>query len=344
LFISFLYFYALPSQKEGLFWYTGAIAYQVPNILCMIYIILVSLIIDSTERSIFSRTVFVSLAIILIIMIAGCNEISMAVLLLFNIILLINQFYCKLNKKSVMLLLTIVSLVVAVIVVLAPGNSVRESLFPDRYKIFTTIYMTVLGAAYYITQWLFMTILLTILSIPIIKQYLPLQNNFFKVSPWVSMISWIMILGIAFIVPAWATGQMPNPRAINVIFQLFILGWFYNLVILMNYHSQRGFVIAILHTHYIIVLILAIFVQTFNPGKILNNNIKYAYMDLLSGKAQSYSKQLFSYREEVRKSPYPIFLNLNVKETPYSFSEYVEDSSSVKNIFIYYHLKDKIVK
>src|SRR4051812_12699230 len=57
LFISFLYFYALPSQKEGLFWYTGAIAYQLPNILCMAYIILINLVLDSPQRNIFSRIV-----------------------------------------------------------------------------------------------------------------------------------------------------------------------------------------------------------------------------------------------------------------------------------------------
>jgi hypothetical protein len=343
LILSFLYFYDLPSQDEGLFWFTGAIAYQLPNLVCMVYVIVICLITDKNSGNLIFTLLLVLTAMLLIVMIAGCNEISMAVLLVFNIILSVNHFYIKSDKRYIILFLAFVSLAVAIIVVLAPGNNVRESFFPDRYKFFVTIYMSILGAAYYIMQWLFMALLLTILSIPLIKRYLPLTHRFLKVSPVIALSSWVILMGVAFIVPAWATGQMPNPRAINVIFQLFILGWFYNLIILINALKVKGLEIPVPHRIYKILLIMVIFVITFNPNSLVNNNLKYAYKDLISGKAQCYSKQMFAYREEVRRSTIPIYPRLADK--PASFCQNIEgDSLEVEEIHTYYRLKDKIFK
>jgi hypothetical protein len=343
LIITFIYFYNLPSQDEGLFWFTGAIAYQLPNLLSMLYIVVIGLIHEKQTGNKILVSLHILAAMLLLIMIAGCNEISMAVLLVFNILLTIYQFYIKSDKRYIILFLAFVTLAAATIVTLAPGNNIRESLFPDRYKFFLTIYMSILGAGYYTIQWLFMILLLTILSIPLIKQYLPLTNNFFKVPLVIALSSWIVLMGITFIVPAWATGQMPNPRAINVIFQLFILGWFYNLIILINTFNSKRFEIPIPHRVYRILLIIVIFVITFSPNPLVNNNLKYAYKDLIFGKAQRYSKQMYLYREEVRKSATPIHPHLI--EKPSSFCQNVEGNNlEIKEIHNYYLLKDKIFR
>jgi hypothetical protein len=340
LILTFLYFYDLPSQDEGLFWFTGAIAYQLPNLLCLIYIIVIDLIIDNSNK--ISSFFFILFATLLIAMIAGCNEISMAVLFVFNTIITANSFYIKSGKKNILLFLAFFSLVAALTVVLAPGNEIRESLFPDRYNFFVTIYMSILGAGYYIIQWLFMIILLTILFIPLILRYPLLAHKYFKVPPIIIFSSWIILMAVSFIVPAWATGQMPNPRAINVIFQLFILGWFYNLIVFINYLKNKGFDIPILHRVYRIALIIAIFIITFNPSSLVNNNLKSAYKDLLSGKARLYSKEMYLYREKVRNSP--DFVYPQIMDKPASFCKIEGDSAEIKEIQVYYQLKDKIFK
>jgi Family of unknown function (DUF6056) len=343
LIITFIYFYDLPSQDEGLFWFTGAIAYQLPNVLCMFYIIVIFFITDKSSGNKIFNSLLGFIAILLIVMIAGCNEISMAVLLTFNILLSINYFYIKSDKKYIILFLAFVSFITALIVYLAPGNNIRESLFPDRYKFFVTIYMTILGAGYYIFQWFFIALLLTILSIPLFKQYIPLTNRFFKVSPLIAFSFWIVLLIVSFIIPAWATGQMPNPRAINVIFQLFIFGWFYNLIVLINNLKDKDYDIPVPHRIYRIMLIIVIFIITFNPNPLIKNNIKYAYIDIISGKARQYNLQMTEYREKVRKSPIPIHPNLNVK--PSSFYQNIEgDSLDIIEIHKYYQMKDTLFK
>jgi hypothetical protein len=343
LILTFIYFYDLPSQDEGLFWFTGAIAYQLPNLLIMIYLIMISLLTDNIPKNKINKSFILLSSALLIIMIIGCNEISMAILLVFNILISSYQFIIKSDKKYTILFLAFISLTAAIIVTLAPGNNIRESLFPDRYKFFVTIYMSLLGSAYYIMQWLFMTLLLSILSIPLIKQYMPFSHNYFKVKPVIGISAWVILMGVAFIVPAWATGQMPNPRAINVIFQLFLLGWFYNMIILINAINEQGYELPVPHRIYRILLIIVIFAITFNPNNLINNNLKFAYKDLISGKAFRYSEQMYEYREEVRKSPVPIYPKLSAK--PASFCQYVEgDSLQMAEVHTYYRLKDKIFK
>jgi hypothetical protein len=343
LILTFIYFYDLPSQDEGLFWYTGAIAYQLPNLLGMTYLILIAKIVEDRYHTKILGFVHIFMGIAIIVIIQGCNEISMAVLLIFNILISVFQFKIRSGPRFRILLLATISFAVAIVVSLAPGNEIRESLFPDRYKIFVTIYMSILGAAYYIMQWLPMILLITLLSLPLILQYLPLKHSFFKISPVISVVVWVILLGVAFIVPAWATGQMPNPRAINVIFMVFILGWFYNLINLINTLKSRNYEIPVLQRFHRILLIIAIFTITFNPSNQLNNNLKHAYKDLISGRAGQYSRRMYAYRDEVRESPVPIYPKL--KEIPASFCKYVEgDSLQMVEVHTYYRLKDKIFK
>jgi hypothetical protein len=338
--LSFLYFYSLPNLNEGLFWFTGAIAYQFSNILWMLYLIVIGFILQPGSLSKALKAWLVFSAILLIVMISGCNEISMAVLLIFNIIVCLKLFISNSDKKYTISLLVFISMIASFVVIAAPGNAIRTSLFPDNHNFVITIYMSFLGGVYYLMQWLFMTLLISIYVIYVFDNKFPKSNNIFNVSPIFSLCILGILLAVGFIVPAWATGQMPNARAINVIFMFFVIGWLYNLMVLINYYNNKGTPIPIMHRNYLIAITATIFLITFNPSKIVNNNIKYAYMSFASGKAQEYNKEMDRYLKDVKKSDAMIYPNITAK--PYCLYQEIElDSLSLKEVHAFYKIKSK---
>ncbi|MFL5730155.1 MAG: hypothetical protein ACJ75J_11775, partial [Cytophagaceae bacterium] len=108
LIITFLYLYNLPSQSQGIFWFTGSIAYQFPNLMMGVYVIILYLITSSRSKAAIS--LYLLIGSVQIIMVSGCNEISMGILFVFNVLCTGYQFYNKSDKRYVFLFLISISL------------------------------------------------------------------------------------------------------------------------------------------------------------------------------------------------------------------------------------------
>ena len=117
------------------------------------------------------------------------------------------------------MIILMVSIVASVFVVLAPGNTVRGQLFPDGHNWIQTIKMVTLGFSYYTLQWLPMSLVVASLALWILKEMrieLGLHRLFIPLIASITIFALVLLASL--IVPAWATGQMPNLRAINIVF------------------------------------------------------------------------------------------------------------------------------
>jgi len=315
---SLFYFYQLPSVNEGLFWMTGAVAYQLPT-LCLLglFILLHDL---CTDRS--NPWMTCLLSIILAVVLIGTNEISMVVYMTFLCLFTAFSFFKKTSHKKLLLILLFVSLVASLFVVCAPGNQTRATLFPMANDLPQALYMTLLGCLYYVGQWLAMSFVMMILAFYVLsKTKLELSKHALNLPVWMSAGSFVVILLAGFFVPAWATGQMPNPRAINVIFFVFLIGLFYHIL----------FMYAFFITHQISIgtgkigatlVIFFLFFLIFSPGKQSSNNIRTAYVDIVSGKAYDFHVSMIkSYQtgeiEDLPQEMVPVSLRWETSDKPY---------------------------
>ena len=286
---NFFYLYQLPSVSDGLYWMTGAMAYQMPNI-CLLVIL--TLLIHARKKKNYLTLRYFFICLLAIVMI-GANEISMLTFLLFIAGLILLDLVKKQPLQPGLLLVFLVSIVCSFFVVFAPGNDVRGALFPMSHDLVRALLMTIVGMGYYGMQWLAVASLLSIVTLFVLRSYdFGWDVKSSKISFPVSLLFFAMILTVGFFVPAWATGQMPSPRAINILLLIFLLGFFYHAAWAQQLFFKEPQALK-LDNKISIMVVLALFFITFYPGKGINNNIKLAYVDLISGRASHYNTSMF---------------------------------------------------
>jgi len=288
------YFFQLPSVYEGLYWMTGAFAYQLPTLCLMaIFISLVEILVK--ERNTLWYTLLACVSSVVLI---GANEISMATLVFFLFFLIAYRFFAKKKQSKELWLILLISILASLAVVLSPGNEQRTQLFPLAHDLPQAIKMTCLGFLYYVGQWAGLALMLTIIAFYILRTTnLSFIHHPISIPLWLSVSLLVSTLFIGFFIPAWATGQIPNPRAINVLFFIFLVGVFYHMIFVYQFlmlkdsMDEIGKITAKL-------VVFAVFFITFYPGKGINNNIKTAYVDLLSGKAYRFHLSMMQLYEK----------------------------------------------
>lgn len=318
-FFSFFYFYQLPSINEGMYWMTGALAYQLPT-LCLFGVLITLVKICSSRGHKIINTLIASFLTVVLI---GTNEISMATTVVFLFLIIAYRLFFKINSNKELFVIFVVAVTASFFVILAPGNHVREELFPLANDWKLAIQMTILGFGYYACQWLGISCLLAIVSLYILKKEKEaFQFDVFSTPVTVSIAIFLIVLLAGFFVPAWSTGQMPNPRAINVLFAIFVIGFFYHVFFFyQQFMVERSFDgISKIGG---LLAACSIFFITFSFGKGVNNNIKSAYTDLLSGKAYLFDRSMINlykskvWNDDFSNEPLPVSLSFEASEHTY---------------------------
>ena len=154
-----LYLTKMPSTAQGLYWFTGCTIYQVPNILCLIFLTAV-LKIAGTEKRI-SRAFLIVLSAVLCFAIIGSNEISLILINGIVILLCINVIVQKGKLLNYLFVFLMVCFVASVIEILAPGNFIRLDTFPYSANFELSLYGTVYSLLLSLSDWMVPLILLT---------------------------------------------------------------------------------------------------------------------------------------------------------------------------------------
>lgn len=288
-FIVIVYISQMPDITRGLFYMTAYLVYQLPNILTFVLLLLLIKLFSLKEKA--ARIMYTTVLVLVSAAIIGSNEVSLVYLItsFAFMLLMLRQYQHQLFKY--ILVVFACCLAAGFIMVLAPGNYVRMSLQThDSGNITWSVLASVVLIFTYFYKWGILLTLASILYIFLwqrIPAFAPGAENIFKVPLRLSLLYFVITLFLMNFAFTWSVGAVPKSSVENVIYFYFVLGWFYNLQVAIN--RFYGHFYRIRSTSILTAALLFLFIRLVLD---INNNINTAYLDLLSGKATKYNKEL----------------------------------------------------
>lgn len=285
-----LYTYNAPSLVEGFYWYTGAVTYQVANA-CMLFYF--ALLYKLNEQNYFlNKRIHLFVMCLLVIITCGFNEVAMLIMLAFHLVYFVLQI---LNKKTNPILFFILAFVIvsALVMITAPGNAGRAAFFPEKHRLFYSLYMTALQIVRFMLNWIIQVpfIVASILFIPLslrLANVSALFKNNFNIHPAFIVLSLPGIIFLCVFPAYWNMGMLGQHRTLNVAYFFFIPIWFMNLHLAANYISKKGYSYNEANQkRKVIVLFL------FCIGLFTNNGYTVT-SDLVNGNAMKFNKEMYN--------------------------------------------------
>lgn len=295
-----LFLWGMASPAQAFYWGTGSAGYTLPAVMSLAIAALTGR--QSLESGWKPSAVVLALSALLAVAATGCTEVAMALLLLH--VLALNALVVWRNRRIswplAVLLLTIVF--GAAIVMFAPGNATRSSLYSN-------------GVNHVLPAALALALKLGVRQVGGWLVYLPfLPFSLIAISAWpaalgvsrqraVELIFLAVVLmagGVfgAFFLGAWSMGAALPLRAVNLMLFFFIIDWcvllagIVALLRAVELHMPRPGLLSALG----ILLLLA--AAAFSPG----NNVKDAWRDLGGGAALRYDQESSQRHAYIRAS------------------------------------------
>lgn len=289
--LTILYLFQMPSLAEGYYWYTGAITYQTANALTLLYI---ALLLRYVNNDIFiSKIVHWLLLVILLFVTIGFNETILLVMVALHSVFFILSYVRKNIRKRMWISLLVVTGLASLLVILAPGNSYRASLFPESHNLIRSMGFTLLQMCRFFFDWIsnLPFILLSFLYIPLslkLSKTVDLFKNSFYISPKVFPLFLFILLFIGIFPAYWNTNILGQHRTVNTAYFFFIIIWFMNLTVWSNYAIEKKII-----SHFdiprklsIILFCLVLFAFAFTK-----NGYKMT-IDIFYGKAKAFDEEM----------------------------------------------------
>ncbi|MEO8210813.1 MAG: DUF6056 family protein, partial [bacterium] len=233
-----LYLFKMANVALGFYWMTSSVTYQLANIFMMILFVLILKFFreDNSKKKSIQR-IFI---IILIFAIVGLNETSMIILVVLLFLILAVNFLVNKKINWQLFLFFLTSILAFSIVYFAPGNLVREANYPEKHQLVNSLMQSGTTLIKYISYRILDTpiLLFTILFIPVSIKIISskkFEQSFFSINPVYSIMLFLIILFCGFFTSFWAAGEGPYDRTVNVVYFLFLIAWFLNVLIITKY-------------------------------------------------------------------------------------------------------------
>jgi hypothetical protein len=299
-FFNTFYILFMPSWVNNFYWFCSALVYPT-SMAFFQYFIVFSLKFYRTKNQIDKIPIafFMSLMVFFIV---GLNEIMMLLIVCFIAIVFGYQLLFKRVFNRLFLILFSIAICFSAIVILAPGNNVHlngqgligagfvRAIDEATESFFTQCF-----------QWLFLSPLIpfTLFFGYFLKNH---QSSFlpiFRIKIWVGIVAWLGLTIMAFFVIHYCNHLGIPERVLNLVYEIFILGWFYNVIVwqakwqIFNKLFQKLNV----PVFYYLPSVVLIFI-TF----IFSTNLKIGYKELLKGTAKAYDKEMTERYELIRQT------------------------------------------
>jgi|GEM_PF-1199038 len=290
LFILLIYIFQLPTLTEGFYWFSGSCEYQVSVVFSWI---LIGVLISYFQQKSFVKKMFLSgLIIVINIILIGFNETYVLILCGFYLCAFIISIYHKQQYKYFWLILFLISLIVSIFSLMAPGNAVRGSNFEgEHFKFVKSFVFSMLQVPRFFFSWIsnvpfiLGTFLIIPLTIKLGKQFDFIRNHFY-IHPVLASILLPLIIFLCVFPAYWATGILGQHRTLNIAYALFILLWFGVVACWTNFLEQKKCLpqIAINSKWQTIFIIFIIMTM------VLTGNGYNAFTDIIYGRAQKFDR------------------------------------------------------
>lgn len=288
-FLTALFSNHMPNVAEGYYWMGANVFYQLGVILSLFFF---ALVIRSPGHSKASRGFFVLLNCILIIAIVGSSETTMLVFSVIIFMITIKAFIEGSAGRWKWLIFSVITIICAIVVLSSPGNAIRSSHFPGRQRFFFSLGMSLAQEARFLLSWFsnLTFILGTILFIPIADKLSDKSDllKHFRIHPIILTLLLLAIVFLGFFPAYWSTGLLGQHRTVNNAYFSFLIGWFINILVWVNYLKEKRWLKTMKLPAYVYVICI--------PLLILNlystNNTRGAISDLVSGRAYRYDAEV----------------------------------------------------
>lgn len=285
-----IFLHLMPHAGEGLYWYTGAVTYLLPNIL-LLYLGLAVLRFARAIRP-WEAASWSVLAILLVVIIAGSNELAMVYMLLASAVALIMSFRGERRLRLLFSALFITALICAAIVYLAPGNTVRGSHFTHTHEPIRTLAYATAQTIRFVGHWVLSPVFA--LSTIVILEWArrctdthPLITWISRVNRHVALLAPLGAVFIAMVLPYWSTGMLGQYRTVNAALFIFLpLAWLALLVWDVQVFRMRSWTLSLASPRYrpLLLAVLAFFL-------FFGRHDGDVTSDLFSGRAARYDAQ-----------------------------------------------------
>ncbi len=224
-----LQLHAMPDASEGFYWYTGAVTYQLANVLSLFLAGNWVVLSRSSEQPSLLWYVVQS---VLIIAIAGSNEVHMAFLVLGHAAFMLWKWNQEGRWCRPTLVLFSLTVVCASIVAVAPGNATREALFPLRHDAWRTLTYSVAQTGRFTLLWIAVLALPSIFFIAFLRKGIEqgMIRPFARpLNKWLVLLMPFALVFVSMVVTYWPTGLLGQYRTLNMAQFYFIPAWFFAL-------------------------------------------------------------------------------------------------------------------
>lgn len=286
-----LYFFKMANVAFGFYWMAASVKYQLANIIMVILFTLI--IMFFKEENPHKKSLLRILIFILIFATAGSSEISMFILLMLLFLIFGINFLVERKINWQLFYFLIASVIASGIVYLSPGNAFRSKDYPRSHQLVSSIINGSTDLVKFISYRIVDTplLLFTILFIPFCIKIISSKKinlNFLYINPVYSIISLLIVMLGGFFTTYWSLGEGPYDRTVNVVYFIFLIGWFLNILIVVNYLQNKFDFKFYALPKYALVIICIVIALSFRR----ENNIKNAYKDLAYGTAFRFDEEL----------------------------------------------------
>ncbi|HRO39399.1 MAG TPA: hypothetical protein PLV70_09975 [Flavobacteriales bacterium] len=235
-----LYLNLMPDLGEGFYWYTGAITYQLGNILLLLHL---GLLVPGGRKGL-HRYAALAVNLLLAVAITGMDEIHMLLMVGLHTV---RTVWLALGRKPVIpgLLLLLLTMAGAALMYAAPGNAVRGAMFAGTHRLGYSLGMSALQSVRFMGSWLLSPALLVfgLLYIQVHRQLadrVPGYRKLLRLPPWIAALLPLAVVAATIFPAYWNTGLLGQHRTINVACILFIPLAFLNLAIWLERGAFRN--------------------------------------------------------------------------------------------------------
>lgn len=298
--ILFSYLYAMPSVPAGFYWYGGLTAYHIGVILIPVFFAF--FILSEKAKKLSAKIFYTVILFVLIIAIEGTNEILSIPFFMFLVILLI--YKTIVNKKfkwSYPFFVTIAAICIYFLIS-SPGNKIRSVQFPGNRDFIYSLISSVFFLSKNLISWIFITPLLacTLFLTPLFSKLIRKREVYKKsnlINPFWSVLIWLSVLYLFIFISFFSATDVLD-RTLNLIYLIFLAGWFYNAFIVYDFIQKKCKISLQKHLRFIYT-VSSIAILFF---LIKENNIKTAFYDLLGGSAYKFNSGMNDRFEKITES------------------------------------------
>ncbi len=219
-----LYIQLMPDLSEGIYWYTGAVSYQLPT--ALLFLLLASWSRYVRENRVAVRRWLLLANALLTAVIAGCSETHMVLTVLLYVGLLAWKWRSSMEVRNVLWIFFLLAVGLGLFMYLAPGNAVRAANFPERGRPLHTLLYATLHTGRFLLTW---SLSPALLAASLVWLFFVRRSGITVgkgISPVMVLLATGSVIFLLMALPFWATGILGQHRTVNVACSLFLPGWF----------------------------------------------------------------------------------------------------------------------